>query len=159
MSFDTNQRLYAPLLDRLLECNRGRDFNQPYQVLRQLRESVRRDLEHLLNTRYCCLSPPADTESLTNSLLNYGLPDLATVNLTAVDSRRAFCRDIEKTILRFEPRIQTVHVTSDDRLDREEPSIHFRVEALLRANPAPELIIFDSTLNPITQTVAVAEIQ
>ncbi len=151
------KRLLAPVLDRLL--GHGGDINQPHQILRQLRESVRRDLEFLFNTRLRCISPQEDAKQLQNSLLNYGLPDMATVNLTSADSRKDFCRVIERTILKNDPRIKSVNVKNDDKIDNEDPNIRFRVEAVLHTNPAPELIVFDSALNPISQTVNVSEIQ
>lgn len=152
------KRLLAPVLDRLLESSRNMDMHQPHQVLRQLREGVRRDLEYLFNTRFCCVSAPESHKNLEDSNINYGLPDLSTVNLSSIDSRKRFCRDIEKTILRFEPRIRSVKVTTQDKIDVEDPSIRFRVEAVLHINPAAEVIVFDSALNPITQTVDVSEI-
>ncbi len=151
------KRLLAPVLDRLL--GHSSNINQPHQILRQLRESVRRDLEYLFNTRLRCISPDEDAKHLQNSLLNYGLPDMATVNLTSADSRKDFCRVIERTILKNDPRIKTVSVKNDDKIDNEDPNIRFRVEAILHTNPAPELIVFDSALNPINQTVNVSEIQ
>ncbi|WP_193165774.1 type VI secretion system baseplate subunit TssE [Microbulbifer hainanensis] len=152
------KRLLAPVLDRLLESSRNMDVHQPHQVLKQLREGVRRDLEHLFNTRYCCISAPESHTHLQSSNMNFGLPDLSTVNLSSLDSRKRFCRDIERSILSFEPRIRTVKVSTPDNVDAEDPSIRFRVEAVLHVNPAAEVIVFDSTLNPVTQTVDVSEI-
>lgn len=152
------KRLLAPVLDRLLESSRNMDMHQPHQVLKQLREGVRRDLEYLFNTRFRCISAPESHEHLEDSNINYGLPDLSTVNLSSIDSRKRFCRNIEKTILRFEPRIRSVKVSTQDRIDVEDPSIRFRVEAVLHINPAAEVIVFDSALNPVTQTVDVSEI-
>lgn len=152
------KRLLAPVLDRLLETSRNMDLHQPHQVLRQLREGVRRDLEYLFNTRYRCLSAPETHAHLEHSNINYGLPDLSTINLSSLDSRKRFCREIERTILDFEPRIRSVKVTTQDKVDVEDPSIRFRVEAVLHVNPASEVIVFDSALNPVTQTVDVSEI-
>ncbi|WP_043319675.1 type VI secretion system baseplate subunit TssE [Microbulbifer sp. HZ11] len=152
------KRLIAPLLDRLLESSERVDLHRPHQVLRQLREGVRRDLEYLFNTRYRCISAPEEHEHLEASNINYGLPDLSTVNLTSADSRKRFCRDIERTILDFEPRIRSVKVSTQEKIDVEDPSIRFRVEAVLHVNPAAEVIVFDSTLNPVTQLVDVSEI-
>ncbi|GAB2890140.1 type VI secretion system baseplate subunit TssE [Microbulbifer echini] len=152
------KRLLAPVLDRLLESSSKMNLNQSHQVLRQLREGVRRDLEYLFNTRYRCISPPDTLLHLEESNINYGLPDLSTVNLSSLVSRKQFCRDIEKTILHFEPRIRSVKVTTQDKLDVEDPSIRFRVEAVLHINPASEVIVFDSALNPVTQMVDVSEI-
>ncbi|GAB2511346.1 type VI secretion system baseplate subunit TssE [Microbulbifer agarilyticus] len=152
------KRLLAPLLDRLLTSTDKVDLNRPHQVLRQLREGVRRDLEYLFNTRYRCISCPDSHEYLAKSNINFGLPDLSTINLTSADSRRKFCRDIEQTILDFEPRIRSVKVNTHEQVDVEDPSIRFRVEAVLHVNPAAEVIVFDSTLNPVTQLVDVSEI-
>lgn len=153
-----DKKLRAPLLDRLLdhnpEQNREPEHNQ-HLVLRQLRESVRRDLEHLFNTRARCLSAPGD--DLENSLLNYGLPDIANYNLMTSESRKVFCRDVERVILRFEPRIHSVRVVTEGGLDRSDYRFSFRVEAMLRASPASEVVVFDSVLNPISQTVDVME--
>ncbi|WP_444883481.1 type VI secretion system baseplate subunit TssE [Microbulbifer sp. PSTR4-B] len=152
------KRLLAPVLDRLLESSSKVNVHQSHQILRQLREGVRRDLEYLFNTRYRCISPPPELRHLEESNINYGLPDLSTVNLSSLDSRKQFCRDIEKTILHFEPRIRSVKVTTQDKVDVEDPSIRFRVEAVLHVNPASEVIVFDSALNPVTQMVDVSEI-
>ena len=44
MPYTQDKKLLAPVLDRLLEQNRDSDFSQPHQILKHLRESVRRDL-------------------------------------------------------------------------------------------------------------------
>lgn len=152
------KRLLAPILDRLLESSRKLDMHQSHQILRQLREGVRRDLEYLFNTRYRCISAADSLTHLQGSNINYGLPDLSTINLSSLGSRKQFCRDIEKTIMHFEPRIRSVKVTTQEKIDMEDPSIRFRVEAVLYVNPASEVIVFDSALNPVTQMVDVSEI-
>lgn len=151
------KKLLAPVLDRLMD--QANAANQPHQLLRQLRESVRRDLEILFNTRFRCISPPEGCHHLKSSLVNYGLPDLSTINLASQEQRKRFCRDIEKAILTFEPRIKSVKVQSDSKIDPENPFITFRIEAVLHTNPAPELIIFDSALDLIKQSVDISEIQ
>ncbi|GLS26059.1 type VI secretion system baseplate subunit TssE [Marinibactrum halimedae] len=154
----SEKRLLAPVLDRLIDTSDIADNAQPHKLLRQIRESVRRDLEHLLNTRYKCLSHPEGLTHLDTAITEFGLPDLSTVNLTASTSRERFCRDIEDCILTFEPRIKTVKVISEGKPDPEDPVIRFRVEAVLHINPAAEVIIFDSSLNPVTQNVSVSEV-
>jgi type VI secretion system protein ImpF len=159
MHSNHDKKLLSPVLDRLLSGNQPKGQLQPHQMLKQLRESVRRDLEILFNTRYRCISPPKGCPFLEESVVNFGLADLSTINLSSLDHRKRFCKDIEAAILRFEPRIKTVKVTSDQKFDAENPCIKFRVEAVLHTNPAPELIIFDSALDLITQSVDVSEIQ
>ena len=158
-SIKPDKKLRAPLLDRLLDDNpqqqREGERNQ-HQVLRQLRESVRRDLEQLFNTRARCLSTPEKFEQLETSLLHYGLPDIANYNLQASKSRNEFCRDVERIILRFEPRISRARVIAENN-DRDGTTFSFRVEAVLRATPSPEVVVFDSVLNPVRQAVDVTE--
>jgi type VI secretion system protein ImpF len=153
-----DQPLVPSVLDRLLdddpaatrEAARGRS-----QLLRDLKQSVRRDLENLLNTRRRGLSPPPGLSELEKSLVNYGLPDFVGARLSSADSREAFCRAIEEVIRTYEPRFKTVHVvplTGDQPLDR---TLRFRIDALLHADPAPEPVVFDSALDPGTNTIAV----
>lgn len=155
---EADKKLLAPILDRLIKGDRYERNPMPHQVLRQLRESVRRDLEFLFNTRYRIVSAPKDCTNLDNSLINFGLPDLSTINLTSTQSRNDFCRQVEKAIMDNEPRIKTVKVESAKDADPEDPAIRFRIEALLHANPAPEVIVFDSALNLIDHAVDVSEV-
>lgn len=152
------KKLLAPVLDRLLNHSGQMVHQEYYQIMRQLRESVRRDLEYLLNTRIRCLSPPEGTHYLKQSNANFGLPDLASFNLSSLEKRREFCRIIEKNISAYEPRVRTVKVTCDKAISHEDPSIHFRVEAVLHCTPASERIIFDSVLNPVKLSVDISEI-
>lgn len=157
MYHSQDKKLLSPLLDRLLDDSDT--VKQGYQIIRQLRESVRRDLEMLFNSRIRCLSVPPGCTEISKSLPNFGLPDLSTINLAAQQQRKQFCRDVERAIQVQEPRIRSVKVRTQDRIDPENPQITFRIEAVLHANPAPEIIVFDSALDLITQSVDVSEIQ
>src|SRR6056297_895978 len=66
------------LLDRLLDDEPDRQQDDPRteeQVLRAIQRAVRRDVEDLLNTRYRCEEWPPQHDRLSDSLINYGLPD------------------------------------------------------------------------------------
>ena len=158
-AIEENKKLLAPLLDRLKDDDKSLRQTPSHQVLRQLRESVRQDLEHLFNTRYRRISPLERHPHLQSSLVNFGLPDISTINLTAKASRQRFCREVEDAILTFEPRIKSVVVSSEAPVNQEDPTIRFRIEAKLHANPAPETIVFDSSLNPINHNINVAEVR
>jgi type VI secretion system protein ImpF len=151
-----NKKITSPILSRLTSQGNSRPSSD--MLLQSLRESVRYDLECLLNTRYRCVSANEKYTHLQSSLLNYGLPDLSTVNLSSHVGRHKFCRQIEQTITKYDPRIRRVKVTTESNIDTDDPTIRFRVEAKLFANPAPETIVFDSSLNPVTQLVAVNEV-
>lgn len=162
MAVNKRKKLRPSIFDRLIderpdlsvetEKDRG-------QVLRELRESVRRDLENLFNTRYRIFSPPTAMEELDDSLVNYGLPDLATVNLLDDEIKIDFCRQLEKSIKKFEPRFKSVKISTLENADELDRTIRFRIDAVLYADPAPEIIVFDSVLEPVTRFVDVNEVQ
>src|SRR5688500_14557195 len=101
-----DQPLVPSVLDRLLddapEVSRepARSRNQ---LLRELKQSVRRDLENLLNTRRRCLSLPPGLKELPASLVNYGLPDFS--GNPAAANREAFAKLVEGVIRQYEPRL------------------------------------------------------
>jgi len=103
------QLLRASILDRLTD-ERPDLIKEPekqrHQLMNEIRDGVRRDLEILLNTRFRGVSPPEGCIQLEESLINYGLPDLNTFNFVSGSSREQFCKIVEDHIKKFEPRIQ-----------------------------------------------------
>ena len=157
---DKKKKLRPSVLDRLIDdepqVNVEAEKDRSHQ-LRELRQSVRRDLENLLNTRFRMMSPAAKFEELGISLLNYGLPDLATVNITDNEKQKAFTRNLERILKEYEPRFKTVKVTYYDGTEKTDRTLRFRVNATLYADPAPEVVVFDSVLEPVSRTVNVEE--
>jgi type VI secretion system protein ImpF len=159
-SIDKKKKLKMPVLDCLLDDSpesTSESAQSANMLLDTLKESVRRDLESVFNTRQCCISPPAELPTLSASLLNYGLPDLATINLESSAAVQDFCSQVEATIANFEPRIKSVKVHSSQGLDANDKCFRFRVEAVLHASPSHETIIFDSSLDPVSQSVMLRE--
>ena len=157
---DKKKKLRPSILDRLIDnypdINVEKDPDQ-HQQLKQLRNSVRRDLENLLNTRYRMLEPPDEYTELQKSLLNYGLPDLAIVNISDNIKRKEFIEHLETILIEFEPRFKTVKVSYMENSDSLDRSLRFRIDATLYADPSPETVVFDSVLEPVTRTVNVEE--
>jgi type VI secretion system protein ImpF len=153
-----DQPLVPSVLDRLLDYEPEVKRELPksrHQVLRDLKQSVRRDLENLLNSRQRCLAYPPALKELKQSLVNYGIPEFLGTNLTASQDRESFCRTLQTVVQQYEPRFKSVKVillTNAEPLDR---TLRFRIDALLYADPAPEPIIFDSMLEPASGSVAV----
>lgn len=157
---EKKQQIRPSILDRLIDHEPEKNVEtekDKFQATRELRESVRRDLELLLNTRYRILSAPKEYLELDKSLVNYGLPDLATVNLSDEDVRNDFCRTIESAVRKFEPRFKSIAVSTRTNIDENDRTVRFRIDAILHADPAPEVIIFDSVLEPVSRTVDVLE--
>ncbi|HSC66713.1 MAG TPA: type VI secretion system baseplate subunit TssE [Cellvibrio sp.] len=160
MRIGKKQELRPSILDRLMDDEPHIQIEQDKnrnQYLRDLRNSVKRDLENLLNTRFRMQSPPEEYREMEISILNYGLPDLATVNIADMEKKRAFTKNLEKTLRTFEPRFKSVKVVHIENKDTTDRTLRFRIDAMLHADPAPEVIIFDSVLDPVFRTVKVEE--
>jgi type VI secretion system protein ImpF len=136
------------VLDRLIDRepnHRNEPASWRTQSLKELKSSVRRDLEWLLNSRRTPLEPPQSFKELWHSIYCYGLPDSTGLALRSVEDRARLARAVEFAISAFEPRLTHVAVN----IPAAAPSsmkVHFQIEALLHTEPAPERIYFDSTL-------------
>ena len=152
---DPDQPLIPSVLDRLLDDEPGlsRETTKTRtQVLRELKQSIRRDLENLLNTRRYCQTLPPELAELETSLADYGLPDISGAELGLASQRERFRQTLENVIRRFEPRFVTVAVDMHDNVESLDRTLRFRIDAMLRAEPAPEPIAFDSAMQPATGT-------
>lgn len=153
-----DQPLLPSVLDRLIDLepdNRKELPKSRNQVLREIKASVRRDLEHLLNTRWRCVTWPSDLDQLEHSLVNYGIPDFSGTNMSIPEERERLRKTVEDVVRRFEPRFKTVKVNLLANADDFDRSLRFRIDALLHAEPAPEPVVFDSKLEPTTATFEV----
>jgi type VI secretion system protein ImpF len=150
----------ASLLNRLTDENPG--STQEAVPLRlhdvdQLRASVAKDLEALLNTRREYLDAlPEHYSEVERSVLLYGLPDFTSYSLKSQGDRQSVLQAVEEAIMGFEPRLRDVRV----QLIPEEgigKTMHFRVDGMLKVEPAPEPVTFDTVLHLSTQEYEVKE--
>lgn len=140
-----NQPLVPSILDRLLDfdpSNKKEDSLDPSQRIKQMRASVRRDLEDLLNTRVPLVDCPADLPELKCSVMNYGIPDLGAMRMGSSDQKDVIRKSIEDAIRTFETRFQEVSVVAVKSVT--EGTLRFRIEGTLYAEPAPEPVEFES---------------
>ncbi len=143
------------VLDRLQDAEAAGSGPSVSGHLDALRVSVRRDLEMLLNTRQRCLSPPADLGELRQSVINYGIPDFTGEDMAAPEHRELLRKAVEETIQRFEPRFIKVSVSLIGERESLDRTLCFRIEALMRAYPSPEPVVFDSIMDPVTRGMVV----
>jgi type VI secretion system protein ImpF len=146
------------LLDRLIdqEPERLRDSPvSPAESLATLRQSLRRDLEALLNTRRRWRSWPEGYTELGVSPLGFGIADFSAGAFNDPRRREWLRADVEQTIRRFEPRLSRPRVTLMNPKDELEARLHLRIEAVLRVEPAPEPIAFDTLVDAATAEVMV----
>jgi len=146
-------RIIQPsLLDRLVDLEPGNRYEAQQaraQSLKELKNSVRRDIEWLLNSVRTPHEPPHSARELWRSVYCYGLPDSTGLALKSEDDRMRLSRVVEVAISDFEPRLLNVVVTIP-AVATATRVVHFQIEALLRMEPAPERIFFDTTLELIS---------
>lgn len=117
------------------------------ESVRRLKVSLRRDLEWLLNTRRTAIAVPEACEELRESLFNFGLPDITEMSRDASDTRARLAREVEEAVRIFEPRLGSVRVVFADDGDGSSMRFHYVVEAMLRLDPTPERVVFDTVLD------------
>ncbi len=135
------------MLDRLLDPeSAGTSILTGYTV-EKMSLIVRRDLEDLLNTLHAYHKFPAGFPETEDSLLTYGLPDLASLESISSGQRASIAKMIQKAINRHEPRLRSVKVTVlPGEADLIRSAVKFRVNARLAVDPAPE-IAFETILD------------
>jgi type VI secretion system protein ImpF len=137
--------LQPTILDRLTDPgSAGTPLHTGYTTDDMYR-AVLRDLENLLNAVHTAHDIPAAFPDVRDSLVAYGLPDLASVQAVSSDQREAIGRTIRKAIERFEPRLRGVRVTLLKPGNEVSMSLRFRIDARLSVDPAPE-VAFDTIL-------------
>lgn len=156
-------RLQPALLDRLTDLEpeaRAEPRERRVISMRRLREYVLRDLGWLFNT-----TPLGQVQDLAahprveESVLNYGLPDLAGVTLSGVDPGELE-RRIREAIRRFEPRIlqRTLRVRAvmpDDPQHRN--ALAFEIEGELWGQPMPTRLYLKSEFDLEDGTMTILE--
>lgn len=136
------------VLDRLVDLAPREAADSPLsreESLRLYRSSVLRDVEWLLNTRRTTVDVPDSLPELQSSAFTFGLPDLSSLSADDSETRQALIRQIEQTIHRFEPRLMDVRVSLAPS-EHEDRQIHFTIEGLLKMEPNPERVVFDTVM-------------
>ena len=152
------ESIVPSILDRLLddepEVSRELLPNR-FQNLSQLKKAVARDLEALLNTRQEILEEISpEFIEVSRSLVTYELPDFSSSSVLSTNDRNRIRRALEQAVATFEPRFERVRVHLEAPRDQDR-TLRFRIEALLRVEPAPEPVTFDAVLRLNTQQYVV----
>lgn len=145
---DSEIRITPSIIDRLLDFEPRVSTEAPKsrsQSLRELKQSVRRDLEWLLNTRHTAEKVPEGLEEVNRSIANYGLPDFTGLSSRNSDDRKNLIRNIETALRVFEPRFMNLKVELEE-INSVQRGVKFRIQATLRVEPTPEPVVFDTVL-------------
>ncbi|RJF95842.1 type VI secretion system baseplate subunit TssE [Noviherbaspirillum saxi] len=145
---------YSPtLFDRLADhAPRDAIDRDPLSLIsaEELKESVARDLEALLNCRSALARDKFRRYPETlRSMCSYGMSDFVGLSLANPGDRNHICHSLENTIAIHEPRLKQVSVVLE--LDAHEVNkLKFAIHALLLVRPTSEPVYFDAMLQPST---------
>lgn len=145
---DSEIRITPSVLDRLLDFEPNMSREAPKsrsKSLRELKLSVRRDLEWLLNSRQVVVDIDENLQEIKKSILTYGLPDVTGISAKNHLEQKRLSQALETAIKTFEPRFLDVKVTLEP-VNNVDRMLKFRIEARLNVEPTPEPIAFDTVL-------------
>ncbi|MDH5217657.1 MAG: type VI secretion system baseplate subunit TssE [Gammaproteobacteria bacterium] len=153
------QELLPSVLDRLINPKAGSntEYTDSRVTVMEIRHSIRRDLENLLNTRrrFEVSNKKLDSKDLT--IVNYGIPDFTGASFSTEDEQEELLREIRKIILCYEKRFKSLKIVEKKGLDSMDRSVRFRIEAELRVEPAVEPLVFDTHIDSVSRELSVEE--
>lgn len=154
------ERLQPSLLDRLTDHEPDSPVeSREHRVLsaRALREGVLRDLAWLLNaTNLMSVTNAPALPHLSNSVLNYGMPDISGASLAGMqlaDLERA----IRQAIWDFEPRLNRSSVAVRAIPSESIAKLVFEIQGDLWAQPYPERLYLRTELDLDVAQVSVTD--
>lgn len=116
------------------------------QSLRMMRESLKRDMEWLLNTRQSPIDGIDRFPLASRSVIHYGLLDTSGLSLSSSLDNRRLQQALQDCIQAYEPRLINVRVTLESRNSTRQ-HLGFHIEGQIDLDPAPEEISFDTVLD------------
>ena len=142
------------LMDRLVDTALPEDGGRRVSV-QDMRTSVSRDLENLLNTRSEGARLITDSfKECRASSLTYGILDFSSYSLLSPHDRDRIRRPLEQAISLHEARLTRIRVTLEPQRELDR-ALRFRVDALMELGPDNEKVQFDAVLQLNTQTYMV----
>jgi len=135
------------LVDRLVDQEQWPETRAA--SISMYRESLKRDVEWLLNTRQPVVPEIESYPATAASVFNFGLPDIRSFDGSAGKEQNALTTALENCIRIFEPRIvqPRVFLTRADLLSR---SLKFHIEGQVFYENMDEEIKFDTVLDSIS---------
>lgn len=146
------------VLDRLIDDDPGRLQEYPptrLQSVRALKAAVRRDLEWLLNSRAIAQKAPQHFDQLKSSVYTYGIADITSLSADSEEDRAELMSRIQRAVATFEPRLGRVHVSEMPDIDEKTRQVRFQIEAVLKLDPNPEFVVFDTVFDVASGQYAV----
>ena len=135
----SQEGLRPSILDRISDPeSEGTSWRRGYSI-DQVIESVRNDLEDLLNTHRTVLDIPEEFVEVRQSIVAYGLRDPASFETEGPSAAQRICAEIEESIARSEPRLTEVRAIPLHGDPSKTLQMDFKIQATLRVEPSPEV--------------------
>lgn len=148
------------ILDRLIGDEDGPPRGGDLRIgVDDLRRSIRRDLEWLLNSRLVLPDDMSAYEEASKSILAFGLTDLSPLTLASAADSQQICEMITRAVRAFEPRLAKRSVKTEFLPSSEitDTQMHFRISAMIQVDPITEPVLFDTALDRHSGCVVVKE--
>jgi type VI secretion system protein ImpF len=143
MAKKTENLVTQSLVDRLVDVDEWPTTRS--NSIRMYRDSLKRDIEWLLNTR----RPPIDNiqsyPKSSASVIHYGLTDINAFTGSAERDENALLLSIVQSLREYEPRIQSPRVFLV-RTENASRHLRFHIEGRIQFDSVPEDISFDTVL-------------
>jgi type VI secretion system protein ImpF len=137
---DTQQGLKASIIDRLIDPDSDGTSWRPGYSTEQMVDSVRRDMENLLNTHLTETDVPPEFVEVRNSIVTYGIPDLVSNHAAGPMVVERIRTSLEQSIARFEPRLTDVRAKIHNNAEAGALlKLEFEIHAALHVDPSPEV--------------------
>lgn len=122
-------------------------------VTARVRAGLKRDLEDLFNTNRRVLGWPAGLGELDGSLLDYGITDLATANLSTPQRRAAVVEELGHLIRAQEPRLRNMRIFALENADSGDRTLRIRIEGHVQIDAEFVPVEFNTLIDTIGNTI------
>ena len=159
MSQTNNLQVDLPFVDKLIndDYKKSNGVSIDRATVSQLRNSIIRDIETLLNSRRQWQLETNSLKELNKSILSYGLPDFFYHFSNIEEAKLRICRQIKHCIQTFEPRLSKVHVESEEETLTDERLVSIKISALINTNFAMESFVVNTHINSVDLSFSIEE--
>jgi type VI secretion system protein ImpF len=130
-----------------IKLRRKASNTQRREAINRHKDSVKRDLEWLLNTRQVVDDRLPFYPEVSRSVYAYGLPDITSINVGAIHDQNELLRRMEKCIETFDKRLTKTEITLEPLIGLNRV-LRFSISGIVLMDPAPEEIVIDTILDP-----------
>jgi len=130
-----------------MKVRRKASVAQRREAINRYKDSVKRDLEWLLNTRQVVDDRLPDYPEVSRSVYAYGLPDITSINMGAIHDQNELLRRMERCIEFFDKRLTKTEIMLEPLIGVNRV-LRFSISGIVLMDPAPEEIVIDTILDP-----------